>query len=146
MEQATVSVTVTHSNLKATFPEIRFSLQSGIAAVKEQLWRRTGTTPSCMKLSLQTTSGVVLHGDLSDELQLGYYQPKDGQVLHVTDTDPTSLSRGGQLEETANVDKYVMPDSEYEQRDETLRKFKQKLFLERPDLEEKAKAGAAAGH
>lgn len=55
------------------------------------------------------------------------------------DTDPMSLTRYGQLEELSHVDKYVMPDSEYDQRDETLRKFKQKLFQERPDLEEKAR-------
>ena len=42
----------------------------------------------------------------------------------MTDTDPMSITRGGQLEETAQVDKYVMPDDEYDKRDESLRKFK----------------------
>ena len=42
-------------------------------------------------------------------------------VLHIIDTDPTSLSANGWLEDTSKVEKYVMSEEDYGRRDNTYR-------------------------
>lgn len=42
-------------------------------------------------------------------------------VLHIIDTDPTSLSANGWLEDTSKVEKYVMSEEDYAKRDNTYR-------------------------
>lgn len=42
-------------------------------------------------------------------------------VLHIVDTDPTSLSANGWLEDTSKVEKYVMSEDDYNKRDNTYR-------------------------
>ena len=42
-------------------------------------------------------------------------------ILHVIDTDPTSLSANGWLEDITKVEKYVMSEDEYNKRDNTYR-------------------------
>lgn len=46
-------------------------------------------------------------------------------TLHIIDTDPLSLSANGWLEDTSKVQKYEMSDSDYSQRENTYRKFKE---------------------
>lgn len=42
-------------------------------------------------------------------------------TLHIIDTDPTSASAGGWLEDTSLVQKYTMSDDDYNQRENTYR-------------------------
>ena len=46
--------------------------------------------------------------------------------MHVIDTDPTSLSAGGWLEDVSKVEKYEISDEAYNLRENTYRKFKEK--------------------
>ena len=62
----------------------------------------------------------------NDEAKLGYYSPSDGMRLHVIDTDPTSLSANGWLEDVSKVEKYVMSDEAYEKREGTYRQWARK--------------------
>ena len=56
-----------------------------------------------------------------DHRKLGYYSPQDGYTLHIIDTDPTSASLNGGLEDVSLVDKYVMSDEAYNKREESYR-------------------------
>lgn len=42
-------------------------------------------------------------------------------TIHVIDTDPTSLSAGGWLEDVSKVEKYVMSDEDYARRENSYR-------------------------
>lgn len=53
-------------------------------------------------------------------------------IIHITDTDPHSLSANGWLEDVSKVQKYEISEADYEQRENTYRKFKeQKLKVSR---------------
>lgn len=45
-------------------------------------------------------------------------------VIHITDSDPGSLSANGWLEDTSLVEKYVMSDADYDKREKSYRKWK----------------------
>ena len=69
-------------------------------------------------------------------MQVNGAQPSSGPVrrciVHIIDTDPHSLSANGWLEDVSKVQKYEMSEADYEQRENTYRKFKeQKLKVSR---------------
>ena len=45
--------------------------------------------------------------------------------IHIVDSNPLSASANGWLEDTSKVEKYVMSDDSYSQRDNTYRKYKE---------------------
>jgi hypothetical protein len=53
-------------------------------------------------------------------------------VLHIVDTDPFSLSKGGWLEDVNLVEKYKISDESYNKREHTYRKFKADKLKEDP--------------
>lgn len=54
---------------------------------------------------------------------LGFYSVEAGHEIHIIDTDPFSLSRGGGLTDVSLVEKYRMADEEYDKRSGTMRDF-----------------------
>jgi tubulin-folding cofactor B len=54
---------------------------------------------------------------------LGFYSVVSGMEIHIIDTDPFSLSRGGGLTDASLVQKYRMDDEVYEKRKGTMREF-----------------------
>jgi tubulin-folding cofactor B len=55
--------------------------------------------------------------EMSDNSRmLGFYSVASGMEVHVVDTDPFSLSRGGGLTDTSLVEKYRMSDDDYSSR------------------------------
>lgn len=70
-------------------------------------------------------------------------------VLHVIDTDPSSLSAGGWLEDVSKVEKYEISDEAYNLRENTYRKFKEKKLQVRSFNDDpmfKATAGGVMSH
>ena len=62
--------------------------------------------------------------ELADNTKmLGYYSVTSGMDIHIIDTDPFSLSRGGGLTDVSLVPKYRMSDDEYSQRKGSMREF-----------------------
>jgi len=75
-----VLLRVTHSNLKSFNPDIRFSLQLTVEAVKDKLWKKCGTSVNSMHLELYDELCNKI-ADLSDHSKLlGFYSPFDGLV------------------------------------------------------------------
>ncbi|XP_009790481.1 tubulin-folding cofactor B-like [Nicotiana tabacum] len=131
-----VLVRVTHSNIKSFSPEIRFSLQMTVEAVKEKLWKKCGTSVNSMSLELYDETGAKI-SVLSDNARpLGFYSPLDCYRLHVIDLDPSSVTSGGWLEDTSLVEKYTISDEAYGKLGGTFRKFKEKLPLKQPPGQE----------
>ncbi|XAR65862.1 hypothetical protein NMG60_11011843 [Bertholletia excelsa] len=131
-----VLLRVTHSNIKSFSSEVRFSLQMTVEAVKEKLWKKTGTSINAMCLELYDDMGTKL-SDLSDNLRpLGFYSPQDRYRLHIVDLDPSSVTSGGWLEDTSLVEKYKISDEAYNKRDDTFRKFKGKFAHQDPSAHE----------
>ncbi|KAL1333110.1 hypothetical protein HN51_061870 [Arachis hypogaea] len=127
-----VLLRVTHSNLKTFTPEIRFSLQMTVEAVKDKLWRKTGTSVESMHLELYDDARNKI-ADLTDNFKpLGSYLPIDGFCLHVVDLDPSSVTSGGWLEDTSLVEKYTISEEAYNKREGTFRKYKEKLTPKTP--------------
>ena len=85
-----------------------------------------------MVLQLKDERGSLIAVMDNDATKLGFYSPRDGYVIHVIDTDPTSVSANGWLEDTSKVAKYVMSDEDYNRRENTYRKFKEDKLKEDP--------------
>ena len=79
-------------------------------------------------------------GELSDDNKmLGYYSVTSGMEIHVLDTDPYSLSRGGGLTDTSLIEKYKMTEEAYDQREGTLRDYIRKQKAINPNFKMKPK-------
>lgn len=122
-----VLLRVTHSNLKSFSPEVGFSLQMTVEAVKEKLWKKCGTSVNSMNLDLFDDAGAKISSLTDNSRPLGFYSPQDGYRLHVTDLDPSSVTSGGWLEDTSLVEKYTISEEAYDKLDGTYRKFKEKF-------------------
>lgn len=131
--ESTVLVSFTHSHLKAHFPEIRLDKHMTIGSIKQKISTHCGTTPASMILDLRNENGKPLARLAEDHRAFGYYSPYSGCSIHVTDTDPGSLTVTGWLEDTSKVEKYMMSDEEYSRRENTYRKFKEEKLREDPE-------------
>ncbi|KAK2967387.1 hypothetical protein RJ640_002167, partial [Escallonia rubra] len=108
---------VTHSNIKSFSPDVRFSIQMTVEAVKEKLWKKCGTSVNSMCVELYDDTGARI-ADLSDNTRpFGFYSPQDGYRLHVIDLDPSSVTSGGWLEDTSLVEKYTLSEEAYDKLD-----------------------------
>lgn len=116
--ESTVALRVTHSNLTQThFLEIRLDMHMTIERVKAKLQTHVGTGAGSMKLYLLDEDEKVVACMDDDEKKLGFYSPQPGFVIHIEDVDPHSLSRSGGLEDVSQVQKYMMSDNDYGNRE-----------------------------
>jgi tubulin-folding cofactor B len=129
---STVRVMVSHSNLRATFLEIKFDAHDTIARVKERLMTHCGTNVSAMTLVLRDVDGRVVAAMDDDSKMLGYYGVANGMEVHVVDNDPMSLSAGGWLEDVSKVKKYEMSEEDYDRREGTYRQWKREQLAKDP--------------
>jgi hypothetical protein len=80
-----------------------------IADVKDKLRTHIGTHAEHQRLILKHDGNVI--GELKDDTKmLGYYSVVSGNEIHVIDTDPFSMSRGGGLTDVSLIEKYRMDD------------------------------------
>ena len=62
----------------------------------------------------------------NDNESLQHYGAQKDFTIHVIDTDPTSIL--SELDDLSKVEKYVIPDDKYDEREDSFRKFKQKMI------------------
>lgn len=131
----TVLLRVSHSNLKAVFPELRLSRSMSIGEVKDKLYAHVGSRQAFMTVYLRRGPSDVHGTALLDENRvLGFYTPAPyGDTLHVVDSDPHSASKGGWLEDTSLVEKYRISDEDYAKRPDNYVKYKEKMRTQDPD-------------
>lgn len=93
-----------------------------IEDVKEKFRTHIGTPAQHQRLILRR-DGVQIK-ELSDNSKmLGFYSVVSGMEIHVIDTDPFSMSRGGGLTDTSLIQKYTMAEDVYDKRKGTIREF-----------------------
>ena len=127
-----VKVDVTHSILKLRIPEIRFSKSEAICEIKCSLTKRLGTPPEDMKLVLKNYDGQAI-AHMDDELKpFGFYNPLDGHIVHVVDTNP--ISKLLELQDVSQVQKYVMADEDYDALPNSVRQFLKRLRANNPEF------------
>ncbi|NXN94619.1 TBCB protein, partial [Rhinopomastus cyanomelas] len=114
-----VSLSVS-SSLNAFRAPRRYGTAITIAELKCKLELVVGSPASCMDLELYDAEDRLLGRLDCDDALLGSYPVANGCRLHVIDR---SGQRLGEFEDLSQVEKYEMPDSEYDQRPESLRSF-----------------------
>lgn len=126
--QYTVLLNVEHSNLKVTrLSELRMDLRSTVDDVKQRLYLHTGTRPASMHIFLRSCSGSA-QVELRDvDATLSQCGIVTGDSLLLVDDDPFSVSANGWLEDTSLVPMYKLTDEAYDKKENTYRKFKQKM-------------------
>eukprot|EP00775_Hariotina_reticulata_P001989 gene1989-2311_t len=129
---STVQLFISHNHLKAKFPEIRLDKHMTVSAVKSKINSMTGTSVLTMVLQLNDEKGHLVAELHDDSKKLGFYSPHDGWCLHVIDSDDSSLSAQGWLEDVSKVTKYVMSEEDYSARDNTYRKYKEQKLKQDP--------------
>ena len=128
LAEGTVSLLITHSNLKQQWPEIRVDLHTTVGALKDRLYRHGGTGSGFQKLLLRSADSSQVLCELADESRmLGFYGVQSGMNVHIVDTDPYSFSKDGGLENVNLVKKYEMSDEDYAKRENSLRNYKLKM-------------------
>ena len=128
----TVLLHATHSNLKASFIELRLSLHMTVGGLKDKMMTHCGTSPQFMRLQLRDWDNNPVCEMAEEHRPLGYYSPQDGYVVHVIDTDEFSKSRGGWLENTNLVKKFELTDEQYAARGNTYKSWKAAKLKEDP--------------
>lgn len=109
--------------------------------MKEKLRTHIGTPAQHQRLILKN-SGIAVCEMADDHRMLGYYSVKSGMEIHIIDTDPYSLSRGGGLTDTSLVQKYQISDDAYDKRKGTVRDFIRQKKLEDPNYKKPVLPGA----
>jgi len=132
-----VTLIVSHSNLTSFSSDVRVSQQTTVEALKEKLWKKTGTSVASMRLELRDETGARVADLDRDAVPLAAYSPYDGYRLHIVDLDPSSVTSGGWLEDTSLVEKYTISDEAYDKLGTNFRKFKEKMVSKNPILDDK---------
>ena len=144
LAEGEVLVLLTHSNLPAKFPDIRLDLHMTIERVKERFKLHIGTPVDHQRLILKDNGRVVC--EMTDNRKmLGFYSVVPGNEIHVIDTDPYSLSRGGGLTDVTLVEKYRMTDEAYDSRKGTMRDFIREQRKKDPNFKLKPKGITTMG-
>jgi len=144
LPQDVVSVHVTHCNLPQKLLDLRFDKHSTIDFVKQKLRTHIGTPVEHQRLWLRQ-DGRNICEMMDNSKMLGYYSVESGMEIHIIDTDPFSLSRGGGLTDTSLVEKYKMSDEAYDARKGTLREFIRNKKKENPNWKPSKTAGGLLG-
>ena len=112
--------------------EIRFDKRLPVREVKEQLAYRFGSPVENQKLELKDQQGVQVCEMANDHEDLQFYGAQSGFTIHVVDTNPSAVLAG--LEDLSAVQKYEMSDADYDNREQTFRKFKAQMIAQNPNF------------
>ncbi|KAI1340117.1 CAP-Gly domain-containing protein [Xylariaceae sp. FL0016] len=127
--------------------ERRITPSWSITQLRTKLEPITGIPPSCQRISLKTSNNQAVPIEAADEDQtfLFSYPLAPYAELHITDTRPASARLN--LNDTSGVEKYIMPEEEYEKKTDSVLAWKKAERLGRfnPDAPslEKAKIDAS---
>ena len=122
----------THSHMKMRLAEIKFDRRWTIAQVKSTLERRFGSDVENQQIQLHTGNGDFICEMADNAMTLESYGTQDGQCLHCIDTNPSC--NFGEFEDLSKVEKYVMDDAEYDKRDDSFRKFRERQLKANPNF------------
>lgn len=93
-----------------------------ILALKENIERRYGSEPNYVKLALKNKAGELVTNMEEDMRSLDFYGVKSDMTVFIMDLNPNSIHK--EIENTAQIDKYVMSEETYNSLPENFRKWK----------------------
>jgi len=131
------SIVLSNSLLTKTYTTRTHGNQ--ISDVKERFRKHIGTPVEHQRLILKD-QGVPICEMPDNHRMLGFYSVVSGQEIHVIDTDPFSLSRGGGLTDVSLVEKVRMTDEDYDKRKGTMREFIRNQRAKDPNYKLKPKS------
>ncbi|KAI5927995.1 CAP-Gly domain-containing protein [Camillea tinctor] len=115
--------------------ERRITPSWSISQLKTKLEPVTGIPPSCQRINLKTSTEGTVAIEAADEdaTPLSNFPLSAYAELHVIDTRPAGAKIN--LNDTSNVEKYVMPPEEYEKKTDSVLAWKktEKLGRFNPD-------------
>ncbi|KAK5604714.1 hypothetical protein CRENBAI_012455 [Crenichthys baileyi] len=117
----------------------RFNRGITIAELKGLLEINVGVPASCMDLEIFSTTNKFLQKMDNDDALFGSYPVDDECRIHVIDR---SGGQASELFDSSKVEKFELPDDEYEKRTESVRSFLKKQHLGRYNEEEVSKKKA----
>ncbi|XP_053124163.1 tubulin-folding cofactor B [Hemicordylus capensis] len=127
------------SSLNSFRSQKRYARGLTLAEFKCKLELVVGSPASCMDLELYTADDKFVMKLDSDEALLGSYPIDDGCRIHVIDH---SGARIGEYEDVSKVEKFQLPDSEYDKRADSARSFMKRSKLGQYNKEEMLKKEA----
>lgn len=90
-----------------------------------------------MTLQLRNASDEVVADMTDDSALLGHFGPQEHYTIHVIDESPGYNFED--FEDTSKVEKYQISEEDYNKRDDTFRKFKEKMIEKDPNFMKKNK-------
>uniref|UniRef100_A0A0G4HP01 CAP-Gly domain-containing protein n=1 Tax=Chromera velia CCMP2878 TaxID=1169474 RepID=A0A0G4HP01_9ALVE len=132
-----IKIDITHSNFQGhRWAEIRVDPDWTVEKLKEKVYMLAGTSASTMSLCCK----VPGKGDVSladDATTLDAYGVTDMSEVHVTDTDPNSISSANAFTDTSRVEKFQISEEAYQKKSGNARDFLNRLRENRPKAVEK---------
>ncbi|KAG9390069.1 Ubiquitin-like domain [Carpediemonas membranifera] len=107
--------------------QLRIQSNWTIGKIKQRIHFATGTEVASMELMLKNNAKKCECKLDQDNRTIDEYGAEDGWILHVTDTDPASVTVG--LDDLDQVPKYEIPEEKYAERQDSFRVFRKKLAL-----------------
>ena len=89
-----------------------------------------GTSPDSMSLELKDASGNMVCMMSDDAQTLGHYGAQEHFTIHVHDTSGTAVAN--EWDDVSKVEKYTISENDYNNREDTFRKFKKDMQKQYP--------------
>jgi tubulin-folding cofactor B len=119
----------THSHTKTFLAEIIFYNSTKLCEVIYTLSKKYGTLPEFMTIKLIKKNGEERPLNNSHEDRTLYELGIENlDTIHVNDLNPNSALVKNDLDDVSSVKKYEISEVDYNKRNDTVRKFKQKLL------------------
>ena len=105
-----------------------------ILALKENIEKRYGSEPPYIRLTLKTKKGEIVTAMEEDMRPLDFYGVENGMIVAISDLNPNSILK--EIENTNQIEKYVMSEETYEQLPENFRKWKHQFLIDNPQVKQ----------
>jgi hypothetical protein len=127
-----IKVDLEHNLSSLRIPELRVDPQSTILALKENIEKRYGSEPPYIRLTLKNKNGNVVTPMEEDMRTLDFYGVENGMIISIADLNPGSILK--EIENSNQVEKYVMSEETYDNLPENFRKWKHHFLIENPQI------------
>ncbi|ORY06732.1 hypothetical protein K493DRAFT_202972 [Basidiobolus meristosporus CBS 931.73] len=124
-----MSVVILFVTSESSNSERRFDKALTISQLKIKLEPITGIPAESQRLSLYNGEALIGSLEGNDEIMLGAYPVENYMTLQVNDTNPNRIKN--QYTDLSLVEKYELPQEEYEKRSDSVLAFKQRNKLGR---------------
>ncbi|KAL0485289.1 tubulin-folding cofactor B [Acrasis kona] len=114
---------ITHSVIELR-TEKQYDPAITIDNLKSKLYSIVGTSPSHMRLELYDQYGALVATMTDDSRTLESYGALNHMRVHVVDTDPSNKMAA--LTDVSSVQKYTISEEDYDKKEDTFRKWKQR--------------------